>query len=64
MERNVPQKIKRRDANWIYRILHRKCLLKYGTEGKIEGRIEVVGRRGRSRKQLLDDLKKTRGYCK
>jgi hypothetical protein len=27
-------------------------------------RIEVTGRRGRRRKQLLDDLKKTRGYCK
>ena len=25
---------------------------------------EVTGRRGRRRKQLLDDLKETRGYCK
>jgi hypothetical protein len=33
-------------------------------EGKIEGRIEVVGRRGIMRKQLLDDLKETRGYWK
>jgi len=30
-------------------------------EGKIEGRIELKGRRGRKRKQLLDDLKETRG---
>ena len=33
-------------------------------EGKIEGRIEVTGRRGRRRKQQLDDLKETRGYWK
>jgi hypothetical protein len=32
-------------------------LLKYVSEGKIEGRIEVTGRRGRRRKQLMDDLK-------
>ena len=24
----------------------------------------MTGRRGRRRKQLLDDLKETRGYCK
>jgi hypothetical protein len=33
-------------------------------EGKLEGRIEMTGRRGRRRKQLLDDLKKKRGYWK
>jgi hypothetical protein len=33
-------------------------------EGKLEGRIEVTGRRGRRRKQLLDDLKEKRGYWK
>jgi hypothetical protein len=37
-----------------------KSLLKHVIEGKIEGRIEVVGRRGRRRKQLLDDVKKKR----
>jgi hypothetical protein len=37
-------------------------LLKQVTEGKIEVRVEVTGRRERS-KQLLDDLKKTRKYC-
>ena len=31
---------------------------------KIEGSIEVTGRRGRRRKQLLDDLKEKRGYWK
>jgi hypothetical protein len=33
-------------------------------EGKIEGRVEVMGRRGRRLKQLLDDLKEKTGYCK
>jgi hypothetical protein len=33
-------------------------------EGKIEGRIEARGRRGRRRKQLLYDIKKMRGYWK
>jgi hypothetical protein len=33
-------------------------------EGKIERRIEVTRRRGRRRKQLLDALKKRRGYWK
>jgi hypothetical protein len=33
------------------------------TEGTIRGNIEVTGRIGRRRKQLLDDLKEKRGYC-
>jgi hypothetical protein len=33
-------------------------------EGKLEGRIEMTGRRGRRGKQLLDDLKVKRGYWK
>jgi hypothetical protein len=33
-------------------------------EGKLEGRIEMTGRRGRRRKQLLDDLKGKRSYWK
>jgi hypothetical protein len=33
-------------------------------EGKIEGRIEVTGRRGRRHEQLLDDLKEKRRYWK
>jgi hypothetical protein len=33
-------------------------------EGKIEGRIEVTGSRERRCKQLLDDVKETRRYCK
>jgi hypothetical protein len=33
-------------------------------EGKLEERIEMMGRRGRRRKQLLDDLKEKRRYWK
>jgi hypothetical protein len=36
----------------------------HAIEGKIQGRIEVLGRRGRRRKQLLDDFKEERGYGK
>jgi hypothetical protein len=43
-------------------MLRRNCLLKEDIEGKIKGRIEVTRRRGRIRKQLLDDLGDRRGY--
>jgi hypothetical protein len=55
-ERNIVHTIKRRKANWIGHILRRNCLLKHVIEGKLEGRIEMSGRRGRRRKQLLDDV--------
>jgi hypothetical protein len=61
-ERNILHTIKRRNANWIGHILHRNCLLKHVIEGKLEGRIEMTGRRGRRRKQLLDDLTEKRRY--
>ena len=48
----------------IGHILRRSGLLKHDTEGKIQGRIDVSGRRGRRRKQLLNDLKEKREYCK
>jgi hypothetical protein len=41
---------------------YHRCLLKEVIEGKIKGRIEVTSRRGRRRKQLLDDLGDRRGY--
>jgi hypothetical protein len=63
-ERNILHTIKRRNANWIGHILRRNCLLKHVTEGKLEGRIEMTGRRGRRRKQLLDDLEEKRRYWK
>jgi hypothetical protein len=59
-ERNILQRIKRRKANWIGCILHRNCLVEHVIEGKIEGRVEVTGRRRRGRKQLLDHLKQKR----
>jgi hypothetical protein len=36
--------------------LRRNCLLKHVIEGKIDGRIELTGRRGRRCKQILHDL--------
>jgi hypothetical protein len=63
-ERNILHTIKRRKANWIGHILRRNCLLKHVNEGKLEGRIEMTGRRGRRRKQLLDDLKEKKSYRK
>jgi hypothetical protein len=57
-ERNIVHTVKRLKANWIGHILHRNCLLKHVIEGKLGGRIEITGRGGRRRKQLLDDLKK------
>jgi hypothetical protein len=63
-ERNILHTIKRRKANWIVHILRRKCLLKHVIEGKLEGRIEMTRRRGRRRKQLLDDLKEKKRYWK
>jgi hypothetical protein len=62
-ERNIRQTIKRRKAEWIGQFLRGNCLLKHFIEGKIEGRIEVTGRRGRS-KQLLNDVKEERRYSK
>jgi hypothetical protein len=59
-ERTVLHTMKGRKADWIGHILGRNCLPKHVMEGKIEGRIEVMGRRGRRRKQLLDDLEETR----
>jgi hypothetical protein len=58
VERNIVHIIKRRKANWIGHILRRNCLLKHVIEGKIEEKIEVKGRRGKRRKQLLDNLRK------
>jgi hypothetical protein len=61
-EKNILHTMKRRNANWIGHILRRNCLLKHVTERKIEERIEVKGRGGRSCKQLLDHLKENTRY--
>jgi len=63
-EKEILRTIQQRQANCIGHILGRNCLLKHVIEGKIEGRVEVTARRGRRRKQLLDDLKEKRGYWK
>jgi len=47
---------KKKKAKLIVHILHRNCLLKH----VIEGMIEETRRRGRRRKQLLNDLKETK----
>jgi hypothetical protein len=59
-ERNILHAIRGRKANWIGHILRRNCLLSHITEGNII----VTRRRGRGRKQLLDDLKEARRHWK
>jgi len=54
--------IKRRKAKWIAHTFRMNCLIKHGIEGKILEIIEVKGRQGRRRKQLLDDLKEKQTY--
>jgi hypothetical protein len=44
--------------------LHRDCRLEHVFEGNIEAKTEVMRRRERRRKQLLDGLKETKGYWK
>ena len=61
-QRNTLHEISKRKTNWIGHIFRRNCLLQQVIEGKIEGGIEVTGRRGRRRRKLLDDLKEKRGY--
>jgi hypothetical protein len=60
-QRNILHEIRKWKAKWIGHILRRNCLLKEVIEGKIKGWIEVTIRRGRRRKQLLDDLGDRRG---
>jgi len=55
---------KKRKANWTGHVLRMNCLLKHVLKGKTEERIEVTGRRGRRRKELLENLKYKRGYWK
>jgi hypothetical protein len=43
--------------------LLRNCLLKFVIERKINGRIYVMGRRGRRIKQILDDCKEKTEHC-
>jgi hypothetical protein len=43
-DRNILHTMKMRQANWIGHILLRNCLPNHSVQGKIEGRMEVVGR--------------------
>jgi hypothetical protein len=61
-QRNILREISKRKDDWIGHILRRNCLPQRVIEGKIKGGIEVIRRRGRRRKTLLDDLKERRGY--
>jgi hypothetical protein len=51
-ERNILPDTKRRKTNLISHMMDRNCVLKCVVEGKIEG----MRRRGRKRKQPLNDL--------
>jgi len=50
--------VNRRKDNWIGHILHRNSLPEHITKGKIEERIEVIGRQGIRHKQTLDTTRK------
>jgi hypothetical protein len=52
-DRNIIHTIKRMKANWIGHIFRRTCLL---------NRL-LKGRRGKRRRQPLDDLKEKKEYC-
>jgi len=58
------QQNNRRKANWIAHISRGNCLIKYVMEGKIEGRVEVTGRRGRRSKHPQFCFKETTGCRK
>jgi len=58
-DRDILHRIKRRKANWICHIR----FLKHVIQGKVKGRIQATGRRGRQM-WLLEDLKENIGYRK
>ena len=57
---NIYIYIYKKKPNWNSNAWRRNCLLKYVIQGKVQGRIDVIGRRGRRRQQLLNDLKEIR----
>jgi hypothetical protein len=57
-QRNILHEIRKRKANWTGHILRRNCFLKQVIKRKINGEMEMIIRRGRRRRKLLDDLKK------
>jgi hypothetical protein len=63
-QRNILHEIRKRKGKGIGHILRRNCLVQRVIEGKIQGGIEVTGRRGRRRRKLLDSLKERRRYSR
>ena len=63
-EKNIVHIVQGKKDNQIGHIWFKDCVLKHVTEGKIEKVVDGTGKRGRRRKQLLDELKERRGYCK
>jgi len=63
-ERNILKIIQRMKGNLIGHMLRSNCLLKHVIEGQIDGRIKMMGRRGRKHKLLLDEIKGKKGYWK
>ena len=61
-KKDILNTVKGRMANWIGHILRSNCPLKHIINGKMEGGIEVKGRRRRRRESLLDDLNKNIGH--
>jgi hypothetical protein len=61
-QRNILHEISKRKANWIGHILRRNCLLWLVIEGKLKRGMEVIGRRWRRHRKLLDYLEERRGY--
>jgi hypothetical protein len=57
MEKNILHIMERRKTYSTGHLVRRNCLLKH----VIDGKIEVTGRRGIRRKQLLDDFKEMFG---
>jgi hypothetical protein len=61
-QRNILHEIPKQKANWIGHILRINRFLQQVIEGKIQGGIEVTGKRERRHRKLLDNLKERRGY--
>ena len=59
---NILHEMSKRNAKGIGHFSLRNCLLRRVIEGKIKGGMYVKGRRGRRRRNLLDDLKERKGY--
>jgi len=58
------RRVNRKKADWIGHILRGSHLQRRVIEGRIKGRIHVTERRGKRRKQLPNDLKEMKEYCR